>query len=150
MWGKITFPVYRSWLHGLYGLHGPCSQASIVSILEKTDCSTALYLPCFICYGAINIFTQHTGGCSIYIYIYRVTSIGIPMLKIRRSCDRLIFNMWIPIPGKDGLYIETGPCSPHHWCEPKHMWHDLFLGTVPGCSLWVSSLTLGMVSLVHS
>ena len=29
------------------------------------------------------------------------------MLKIRRSCDR-IFNMGIPIPGKDGLYIETG------------------------------------------
>ena len=25
------------------------------------------------------------------------------------SCDRLIFNMGIPIPGKDGLYIETGP-----------------------------------------
>ena len=31
-----------------------------------------------------------------------------PMLKIRRSCDRLIFNMGIPIPGKDGLYNETG------------------------------------------
>ena len=33
----------------------------------------------------------------------------IPMLKIRRSRDRLIFNMGIPIHGKDGLYIETGP-----------------------------------------
>ena len=31
------------------------------------------------------------------------------MLKIRRSRDRLIFNMVIPIPEKDGLYIETGP-----------------------------------------
>ena len=31
------------------------------------------------------------------------------MLKIRRSRDRLIFNIGIPIPGKDGLYIETGP-----------------------------------------
>ena len=31
------------------------------------------------------------------------------MLKIRRSCDRLIFNMGIPIPGKDGLNIEMGP-----------------------------------------
>ena len=31
------------------------------------------------------------------------------MLKIRRSHDRLIFNMGISIPGKDGLYIETGP-----------------------------------------
>ena len=33
------------------------------------------------------------------------------MLKIRRSRDRLIFNMGIPIPGKDSLYIETGPRS---------------------------------------
>ena len=34
------------------------------------------------------------------------------MLKIGRSRDRLIFNMEIPIPGKDGLYIETGPWTP--------------------------------------
>ena len=31
------------------------------------------------------------------------------MLKIRRSHDRLIFNMGISIPAKDGLYIEMGP-----------------------------------------
>ena len=30
------------------------------------------------------------------------------MLNIRRNQDRLIFNMVVPIPGKDGLYIETG------------------------------------------
>ena len=23
MWGKITIPMYRLWLHGLYGLYGP-------------------------------------------------------------------------------------------------------------------------------
>ena len=34
---------------------------------------------------------------------------AIPMLKIRRPNGRLIYNMGIPIPGKDGLYIETGP-----------------------------------------
>ena len=33
---------------------------------------------------------------------------GIPMLKIRRSCDRLIFNMGIPILVRH-LYIETIP-----------------------------------------
>ena len=38
----------------------------------------------------------------------RLTSIGIPMLKIIRSRDHLIFNMGIPIYGKDSLYIETG------------------------------------------
>ena len=30
------------------------------------------------------------------------------MLEIRQSHDHLIFNMVIPIPGKDGLYIERG------------------------------------------
>ena len=33
----------------------------------------------------------------------------IPMLKTRRSRDRLTFNIGILIPGKDGHYIETGP-----------------------------------------
>ena len=39
------------------------------------------------------------------ISISYLVSIRIPMLKIRRSLDRLIFNMEIPILGKDGLYI---------------------------------------------
>ena len=34
---------------------------------------------------------------------------GIPILKIRRYHDHLIVNMRIPIPGKDGLYIDGGP-----------------------------------------
>ena len=42
----------------------------------------------------------------------RLTSIGTPMLKIKQSRDCLIFNMGIPIPGKNGLDIETGPRSP--------------------------------------
>ena len=48
------------------------------------------------------------------------------MLKIRRSRDRLIFNMGIPIPGKDGLYIETGPC-PHPLVDP-HKLYELYIG----------------------
>ena len=34
------------------------------------------------------------------------------MLKIRRSRNRLIFNMGISIPGKDSLYIEMVPWTP--------------------------------------
>ena len=47
-----------------------------------------------------------------YITRCRLTNTGITMLNIRRSCDRLIFNMGISIPGKDGLYTEAGPCTP--------------------------------------
>ena len=35
--------------------------------------------------------------------------LGLNELQIRRSHDRLIFYMGIPIHGKGGLYIETGP-----------------------------------------
>ena len=37
---------------------------------------------------------------------------GIPMLKIRRLRDRLIFNMGIPILVGQHLYIETAPWFP--------------------------------------
>ena len=40
---------------------------------------------------------------------------GIPMLKIRWSWDRLIFNTGIPIHGKDGHYIETRPRAFLSW-----------------------------------
>ena len=36
---------------------------------------------------------------------------GIPMLKIKRSRDRLIFNMGMPILVRRHLYIETAPGS---------------------------------------
>ena len=35
----------------------------------------------------------------------------IPMLKIRQSCDRLIFNMGIPIPGKTVFILNPAPDS---------------------------------------
>ena len=38
-------------------------------------------------------------------------NIKVSSYQIRRSHDRLIFNMGIPIPGQDGLYIETGRSS---------------------------------------
>ena len=44
---------------------------------------------------------------------------GIPMLKIRRSQDRLIFNMGIPLPVRH-LYIEAAP-------ESLHGCHDVIL-----------------------
>ena len=50
--------------------------------------------------GAVSIKWRH------------LTSILSPILKVRRSHDRLILNMIIPIPGKDGLHIETGARFP--------------------------------------
>ena len=38
-----------------------------------------------------------------------LTSIGITMLKVRRSCDRLNFNMGIPYMGKTVFILRRGP-----------------------------------------
>ena len=48
-----------------------------------------------------------TGGVSIYRPC--LTSIGIHIMKIRRSDDHLIFTTGIPIPRKDDHYTEKGP-----------------------------------------
>ena len=57
-----------------------------------------------------NILAKTQGAVSIRKTV--LPGMAIPMLKIRRPNGRLIFNMEIPIPGKDGLYIETGPWYP--------------------------------------
>ena len=44
----------------------------------------------------------------------RLASIGIPIIKIRQSHDRLILNMKIPIRGKDVLYVRKGTKSEPH------------------------------------
>ena len=54
------------------------------------------------------------------------------MFKIRRSRDRLIYNMGLPIPEKDGLYIEIGPRLFDAWHQPISLfgaavWNVVFL-----------------------
>ena len=80
------------------------------------------------------------GGASQYkdiSYQYRD-----PMLKVRLSHDRLIFNMGIHKHGKDGLYIDTGPRScPSMWCNHPYTsglfhWH------------WVNHMVNHMISPV--
>ena len=49
---------------------------------------------------------------------------GIPMLKIRQSRDRLIFNMGIPILVSRHLYIETAPWTRYRRCQNyRHRLH---------------------------
>ena len=70
------------------------------------------------------------------------TSIGIPMLKIRRSPRRLIFNMGVPMHTlKDVLYIETGPCfQVHSMCRCSHTTsisqHKIPLDVLCFCASW--------------
>ena len=49
---------------------------------------------------------------TVSIWRCRLTSIGIPMLKIRQSCDCFIFNMRILIPDKRLIFIlRQGPAA---------------------------------------
>ena len=49
------------------------------------------------------------------------SGMGIPMLKIRRSVDRLIFNIGMPILVRQHLYIEMPPSSPMK-CAHSLLW----------------------------
>ena len=52
---------------------------------------------------------------------------GIPMLKIRWSWDRLIFNIGIPVPLRQHLYIETTPWSCVWYLMVDHLYNTLRL-----------------------
>ena len=81
------------------------------------------------------------------------------MLKIRRSRDRLIFNMVIPLPGKDGLYIETGASPPqypymiyplqyaHGFVVPRALW--LCYHSKPIHVLYVATVPIGQLNAIH-
>ena len=43
------------------------------------------------------------------------------MLKIRQFHDHLIFNMGIPIPGKDGLHTEADPRASYDGFSARHL-----------------------------
>ena len=101
------------------------------------------------------------------------------MLTIRRSRDRLIFNMGIPIPVRQHLYIETAPRRIYftadvihvtHWCNKLHLplndlfpsastfsvtlqnfyHHHIYKTTVYLRSVFVSSFTRAWVSGEHT
>ena len=57
------------------------------------------------------------------------------MLKIRRSCYPLIFNMGISIPGKDDLYIETGPDA----------FNNLISSNTNGCHSFITVIGIASV-----
>ena len=111
-----------------------CTKLSICNLVFNTPnykdfCSSDYHTiqQCFISWWLINSYYmylvlttseyQQVQGCFRFYNCLGAVSIRktvlpgmtIPMLKIRRPNGRLIFNMGIPIPGKDGLYIETGP-----------------------------------------
>ena len=60
------------------------------------------------------------GGGVRGVSIYRclLNSTGIPKLKIRRSHDRLIFNMWIPIHEKTVFILRRDPVRQQPWYTP--------------------------------
>ena len=66
------------------------------------------------------------------------------MLKISQSHDGFIFNMAIPIPGKGGLYIETGPWYLHsRYAGQEQHWRPR--QGLPGkiCLMWNQTPSTG-------
>ena len=88
------------------------SNGSQATCPTGTSCSGSLVETTFVVpYHLLKSLRLVWSSGAITIKRLFFPGMGIPALKIRWSCDCLIFNMGIPIPGKNGLYIETGPWS---------------------------------------
>ena len=96
--------IYREYIHVVLRCHLTIVGLFMIKTMSHTFIM-GIYIP------GKTVVTLGRGLGAVSIQRCRFTKIRIPMLKIRRSSDRLIFNMGIAIPGKDGLYVETGP-----WC----------------------------------
>ena len=59
--------------------------------------------------GMIRPNTTHNPAGKIQIYKCRLTTIGNPIVEIRRSYDRLLSTMWFPTLLKQHLYTESVP-----------------------------------------
>ena len=79
---------------------------------SQTLASCHLYI--YKMQGQQNLVIKHIRNGAV-IYRCYLNGIGIPIINIRRSRDRLIFIMVIPIPLKRHLYIETRPCTQRHF-----------------------------------
>ena len=97
-----TSPDTRPWAHKWHGsrsFNGGNAGYFQVTCMQKNE----------LAYTRTRKFEKinpHGGRLNIKTSSYQYWD---PHLKIRRSCDRFIFSMEIPIPEKDGLNIETGP-----------------------------------------
>ena len=95
--------------HNVYSL-APMTSYGIMELTEVWHIFRLVTIHChsYIAYAWVSLvagqFKQGAGGW-LKKNIYHLTSIGNPIVEIRRSCDRLICTMWFPILVKH-LYIE--------------------------------------------
>ena len=82
----------------------------------------------FEVWDRVAIVTLKSGGC---------LNINMPSYQYR---DHLIFNIGIPIPGKDGLYNEMGPWSRSHVCHYYVLWNTVLTRPTLECRVTLDHL----------
>ena len=83
-------------------------------------CMISKWVTQWICYNVSELGQNWSGIWHNWSTIWapsQYKGMGTPMLKIRRSRDRLILNMGIPILVRWHIYIEMGPCLKLPWCD---------------------------------
>ena len=75
---------------------------------------------------------------------------GIPMLKISRSWDRLIFNMGIPILVRRHIYIEMTPSFWHNTPQLILQMQEKLVGNIYifACMIWLQYRTGVVLALI--
>ena len=90
-----------------------CRMLAILFRLQLVNCNAVVFNVVELCYFislitfVVYVSAEETWG---FLNIYCLTSVGIPIIKIRWSYDHLIFIMEIPIPGKTVCILKPTPC----------------------------------------
>ena len=93
-----------------------------------------------------NSCDRHQGGISVLRF--HLTNIGIPMLKIRRSRDRLIFNMGSPYLGKTVFILRQPPAENPRICS-QNILLVLLLHLIAE-SIWIIlSISLEIIAQIY-
>ena len=95
MWGKIIIPMYRLWLHSLYGPRCPLSPKRLINLISL---SLKLFIHC-------NIFTTgHDKPCKPWFYHFRKGRKGRAVVSYDSDDERAYAGERVPDKNADDFY----------------------------------------------
>ena len=109
MWGKIMIPMYRLWLHSLFGLYGPCCPLSPERPLNLITHSLP---PGFSCYRLEH--WMQTSSLNIAVYHQWRHLAG-------ESFVRVVLDLWIIVWGR---VWQSSLAKDQQWMKAKELEHQ--------------------------
>ena len=129
MWGKIMIPMYRLWLHGLYGLHGPHCLLNWYRVAISNDKSTS-WVPSLFCVSFLIFFSYM--ACMDYMdpdarcpkkaiklnhsLTHLLSAVGRKAVKLKKSLTH-------PSDTNKGMERHSPHCPYIYWNYTDQVWY---------------------------